>query len=207
MALPKGMGKSTIGAKKKKTKGTVSKAAIGAPAPDNPTPTPTPDPTPSPSTPSTPTINSSGDGKNWVGPKTTRDQFTPEGISDDAEWHHDGKQVVSQIQMNSGKSPLDVMHYWMQNDGAALKRAQPFDPQHGDYSGFGAPGNPKPDGPPGYINAPGQSTPKSSSKKVAKPSGDQHAKGSYSAETIRYTPGSYSSGVTNGMTNRDKYVK
>lgn len=206
MALPKGMQKSSIAMKKssnKKTKGTVSKAAIGAPVEDTPTPNPNPNTPPPPS----PVSTTSGDGKNWIKPKTGRESFTPYGIADDSNWHHDDAQVVSQIQMNADRSPLEVMHYWMSDDGAALKRAQPYDPQHGDYSGFGAPGHPGPDGPTGYVNAPGQSTPKT--KTPAKPSGDQHA-GSYSAgsaEAIRFTPGSFASGVTNGMTNRDKYVK
>lgn len=193
--------KSTI----KKTKAALSRGTIGAPNTDPPpggngggdTSTPPPLSTP-PAT--------SGDGKNWVKPKNYDTPFVPEGIPNDDNWHHDDAHIVSEHMMNYGKHPLDVVRFWMQDDGARLKNAQPFDPQHGDYGGFGAPGNPHPTGPPGYVGDVGSSAP--TTKTTKKPSGDQHAStsvGSYSAETIRYMPGSAGVSVTNGMTNRDKY--
>lgn len=222
MAIPKGMAKSSLQMKKaRKSKGSTSKASIGAPTDSTPsTPSPTDETVPSiPTTPTTINNSNSSSGPNWVKPKSYDQGFEPVGIPNDDNWHHDDAHVVSEHMMNYGKHPLDVVRFWMQNDGERLKNAQPYDPQHGDYSGFdySAPDWTKTNKDyqnaikhPGYVGDVGQSAPKSTPTKKPKPSGDQHASasaGSYSVESIRNVPGSYATGVTNGMTNRDKYVR
>ena len=210
--------KSRITKASKAVKGRVSKAAIGAPSGnDGDTSTPSLPSNPIDYTPSTPTST----GPRYEMPKSYGEKFEPVGIPNDNEWHHDEQHVVSEHMLNYGKHPMDVVRYWTQNNGEHLKNAQPYDPQHGDYSGFdfNAPDWTKTSKEyqdaikhPGYVGDVGQSAPKSTPTKKPKPSGDQHASyspGSYSApssaETIRYMPGSMSAAVGTSRTDRDKY--
>jgi hypothetical protein len=191
MASPTGMGKltSTIGARKKKS--SVQRATIGAPVGD--TPPPTDDPTSPEGPPAPPTHSPFEDDLGYHPPKSSGQPFVPVDIPNDDEWHFDDQHIVAEHMLNYGKNPLDVVKYWTDNDSARLKSAEPYDPQHGDYSGMG-----------------GTNTLLQSDRyQNAIKNPGQISGGSYSpsdAETIQNLPGSYVAGVVNGMTNRDKYV-
>lgn len=217
MAVPRGMGKNNIARKKAtRPKARTSKAAIGAPTGDTPSnPPSTPD---LPSVPSTPpsTPPSDSGGRRYEMPKSYDQDFTPVGIPDDSEWHLD--YPIAQIQVNSkAKHPMDVVRFWTQNDSERLKRAEPY-----GADGRFTIGPEDMSGPPGlltsekykkaqregagYVPPDGMEAPKSTSK-PRNTRNTKETKGSYSVETIRNVPGSYATGVTNGMTNRDKYVR
>jgi hypothetical protein len=207
MAIKKTIGNNSLKkASTGKKKGSLRKGTIGTPLPDSGTPE-TPPNTNNTTPPNTNNSGggSGGDGKNWVKPKSADIPFEPVGIKNTPEVQLDYPQA--QVMLNYGKHPLEVVRFWAQNDGARMKNAQPFDPQGGDYSGFGGE-NTLMDSKrykdalksgPGYEGDVG-ATPKAKPKK---PSGDQHASyspGSASIEGVSNSPTS----IMNGMTGKGK---